>query len=95
MIGYAADKRGKQKDRYLRRKYGITLKQYYRMLKAQDYKCAICRRPFDEKRKANVDHNHKTGKVRGILCYRCNKFMVGRHTLITIKPVYEYLRKAE
>lgn len=84
-----------RKDKYLRKKYGITFKKFSDMLVAQDGKCAICRRPFGEKRRPNVDHNHKTGKVRGILCYRCNKFMVGRHTFATIKPVYEYLRKKD
>lgn len=87
------------KDRYLRRKYGITFKKFSNMLVAQDGKCAICRRQFYEqqgtKRRPQVDHNHKTGKVRGLLCYYCNKFLVGRHTFQTIKPVYEYLKRTE
>lgn len=85
----------RRKDKYLRERYGLTLCKYRKMLKAQDGMCAICRRPFGSKRKANVDHNHKTGRVRGILCYRCNKFLVGRHTIATITPVYEYLRKTD
>jgi predicted nucleic acid-binding Zn ribbon protein len=54
--------------------YGITAEQYEGMLKAQDYRCAICR--SDEWRGKNnsphVDHCHTSGEVRGILCGNCN-----------------------
>lgn len=52
----------------------MTVDQYNVMLKAQDYRCAICRQ-FPTKRLV-VDHNHKTGKVRGLLCNFCNRFVV-------------------
>ncbi len=54
--------------------------------------CAICGK--DEKsfkHRLNVDHNHKTGQVRGLLCYRCNKFIVGRHNLESASKVVKYL----
>lgn len=38
----------------------------------QNYACAICHREFTDSIKANVDHSHETGKVRGFLCYSCN-----------------------
>ena len=41
------------------------------MLASQDHKCLICGTPLQEKRRC-IDHNHKTGEVRGILCVRCN-----------------------
>jgi len=78
----------------LYRLYKLTIIKYERMLRAQDGVCAICRRPPKTTR-LNVDHDHKTGRVRGLLCFRCNKFMVGRHTLDTITPVYEYLKRPE
>ncbi len=56
----------------LRVKYGITLEEYDRMLRAQKFRCAICRR----KRKVfrlGVDHDHTTLVVRGLLCYPCNR----------------------
>lgn len=65
----------------LKFKYGITHEQYEEMEKAQDHKCALCRSPEigrtgkSGKWKAgfwNVDHCHKTGKVRGLLCHTCN-----------------------
>ena len=55
--------------------------------------CAICRKKETEfKCRLSVDHNHKTGQVRGLLCYRCNKFIVGRHTYETAFQVLEYLK---
>ena len=56
--------------------------------------CAICKKSRHMfKLNLAVDHNHKTNKIRGLLCYRCNKFLVGRHNLETARLVYEYLLK--
>jgi len=52
----------------LRREYGITLLQYNEMLKNQKYRCAVC----FKQNVLVVDHNHKTGKIRGLLCMSCN-----------------------
>lgn len=38
----------------------------------QNFACGICKRKFTESVRANVDHCHQTGKVRGFLCYKCN-----------------------
>lgn len=51
--------------------YGITEKGYEELLGKQRGKCAICRRPPKEN-KLNIDHNHQSGKVRGLLCALCN-----------------------
>lgn len=83
----------KQKDKYLQKKYGISLKEYRLILRQQNGKCAICRHP-PKTRALNVDHDHKTGKVRGLLCYRCNKLLIGRHTNPEIfLKAYKYLKK--
>jgi len=56
--------------------YGITLKDYRDMLKKQNYRCAICKLPNSYfKKSLAVDHNHKTGKIRGLLCQLCNAFL--------------------
>lgn len=69
-----------RKDANLRRHYGITLAAYENMLAAQGDKCAICGRSPDEfKRAFAVDHDHKTGIVRGILCPDCNRGLGGFH----------------
>lgn len=54
------------------RKYGITVADYEQMLEKQCGVCKICNQHRDAQRLA-VDHCHKTGKVRGLLCSRCNK----------------------
>ncbi|KKL57780.1 hypothetical protein LCGC14_2231970, partial [marine sediment metagenome] len=67
-----------RKKRALRYKYGITIEKYTEMLLEQKGVCAICGLP--ETRVSNngnikvlsVDHCHETGKVRGLLCQRCN-----------------------
>ena len=57
---------------HLMRKFGLTIEQYDAMLKAQGGGCFICGRPPREDISLHVDHDHSTGKVRGILCFRCN-----------------------
>lgn len=54
------------------RKYGLTLYAYQRMLERQKGACAICKRPELDVGGLVVDHNHDTGKVRGLLCGSCN-----------------------
>jgi len=59
---------------WLRTKFGITAKDYGDMLAKQDGKCAICG-ATESHSKGNrlcIDHDHKTGKVRGLLCHNCN-----------------------
>lgn len=64
---------GFQKNVDLKHNFGITLDDYNEMLKKQDYKCEVCLRHESEfKRKLSVDHNHTTGKIRGLLCSLCN-----------------------
>jgi len=54
--------------------YGLTLEQYDTMLEAQGGSCVTCGGNNNGKRLV-VDHCHKTGKVRGLLCNRCNSAM--------------------
>src|SRR5258706_15399372 len=61
----------KDKARNLRRNYGMTIEQYFVLLEKQNGICAICgSKP--KKIKLAVDHNHKTGIVRGLLFFLCN-----------------------
>ena len=53
------------------RAYGIEPKEYYEMLEKQGQCCAICKAK-PTYRAMNIDHDHKTGKVRGLLCDGCN-----------------------
>jgi hypothetical protein len=54
----------KIKDGYLRHRYGITLDQF----RSMGSRCMICH----SEDRMMVDHDHKTGKVRGVLCHSCN-----------------------
>ncbi len=64
--------------RYLKNTYGLTIEQYNKRLKQQNYKCAICSKTKEEnKRRLNVDHSHKTNFIRGLLCNYCNGRLVG------------------
>ncbi len=67
-------KNGPYKDKRLRTKYGITLERYNDLLAAQGGGCAICSGdPGGRWNTFHVDHDHKTGVVRGLLCDACNK----------------------
>ena len=58
----------------LKRKYNITQEQYDELYNKQNGCCAICKKHQSELKKIlGVDHNHKTGKIRGLLCDNCNK----------------------
>lgn len=53
------------------KKFGITIEQYNELLMAQDGRCAICHGPSTREH-FDVDHDHVTGIVRGLLCSSCN-----------------------
>lgn len=78
-------------------KYGLTKTQWLRMYRLQEGKCPICQRPIykpgnkEGKRAAAVDHDHRTGRVRGLLDYRCNRFIIGRNSAERAERVYRYL----
>jgi hypothetical protein len=68
----AEAKRARARDLRLQRTYNITSEQYEAMLEYQGGCCAICQLPPRGKLPLNVDHDHKTGLVRGLLCWTCN-----------------------
>lgn len=58
----------------LKTNYGITIEQWNALLLKQNDCCAICVKHYSEfKTRFAVDHCHKTGKVRGLLCMHCNQ----------------------
>ena len=67
-------------DTLLRRNFGITLDQYRTLLARQDGVCAICGQPpryakskYGIPMSLAVDHDHASGKIRGLLCLNCNR----------------------
>jgi len=64
------------REKLLLKKYNLTLAQYNEMFIKQEYKCAICGKHQSEyKRTFDVDHDHCTEKVRGLLCGKCNRML--------------------
>lgn len=93
-------KEERSKNRWLPRgirmliEYGITQGEYRMMYTAQEGKCKIC---AAHKRTLCVDHCHTTGKVRGLLCHRCN-LMLGvieqptpANTAVKVDNIRRYL----
>ena len=73
---YAKDRRKIDVDYYrksnLKRTYGITIDYFNHILRIQNGVCKICYGPPMGKGAYHVDHCHKTGKIRGLLCHKCN-----------------------
>lgn len=65
--------RQQKREYHLKYKYDITLENYKKMFEEQGGVCAICGKTQTEfKRAFDIDHDHETGKVRGLLCNSCN-----------------------
>ncbi len=83
------------RKRKLKRNFDLTIEEYDTLLQSQGGVCAICQLPPDWRALA-VDHDHKTGLVRGILCYKCN---VGigmlNEDLVRIDRAATYLRASQ
>lgn len=61
---------------HLKSKFGLTIDQWNKMFEAQGGLCKICHVKQEElKRRFNVDHCHKTGKIRALLCINCNTLL--------------------
>ena len=89
---YSTTSKGKATTRRaaLLARYGITEAQYAMMVELQGGVCAICGRPPKTLRLA-VEHDHQTGRVRGLACFRCNRDRIGANTVETARKVLAYL----
>jgi hypothetical protein len=94
MRQFRIDNPAKMKDYHLKKRFGISAQKYDEMMDAQGGVCAICGNPeimIDKrgiKMSLAVDHCHKTGEIRGLLCKNCN------HGLGNFKDDQGLLRKA-
>lgn len=94
ILAYQKAYREENQDTILLRKYGITLVEKKKMKDEQGNKCKICQKAFTSDCKSNVDHCHTSGKVRGLLCWKCNVGLGSfkDNPLVLIKAA-EYLKE--
>ena len=87
--------RATAKNRRLVETYGITLADYSALLSSQGNACAICGRT--PRYALDVDHDHKTGLIRGLCCKMCNRHLLpaARDSLTTLMAAHVYLEYHE
>ena len=92
----AESSKEKHLARHLRRKYCLTIDDYDEMLKRQGGVCAICGTDQTGKDgRFNVDHCHRTGRVRGLLCKKCNLGIGLLGDGDFLEEAIEYIRQSE
>lgn len=70
-----AEAKDKSHEAYVLKTYGLQGGEYDKLYEAQGGVCYICERATGKVRKLAVDHDHKTGYVRGLLCKPCNSIL--------------------
>ena len=85
-----------QRRCHLRLNYGMTLEEWNKMFDGQGRRCAICRTDYSgyscKKRQWDTDHDHSTGKIRGILCHQCNLMLgASKDNPIILNSAISYL----
>lgn len=87
----------RERSSNLKRLYGITEKEYEDIHSSQDGRCAICGDPESGgrwKKRFHIDHNHETGKIRGLLCHGCNVAIGSLRENVTIlENAIKYIEK--
>lgn len=100
---YAENYESKIKNRELVRRYGIGVEEYNIMVQNQQGLCKICKKPEvilgpgkdkSKPRDLSVDHCHKTKKIRGLLCAKCNTAIgIFKENLEALKAAIKYLEE--
>jgi hypothetical protein len=76
--------------------YGIGADEYARLLTSQGGVCGICRQPALVNSRLHIDHDHQTGRVRGLLCHNCNRGLgIMGDTLDRMRAAVTYLESVE
>ena len=79
--------------RSYRSRVGLTADQYDELLARQAGVCAICGKP-PKTRRLHVDHDHATQRVRGLLCFVCNRYVLGKYaTPAKLRAAADYLER--
>jgi hypothetical protein len=76
------------------RHMGMSVEHYEWMLATQDGKCAICGGPPTLGRRLDIDHDHETGRIRGLLCHHCNTMLGQAHdSADVLQKAIRYLKR--
>lgn len=88
-------RRERNKRNSLRSLYGLTLESFHEMRRQQNCSCAICGVHETKSTKGTlyVDHDHETGKVRGLLCNRCNIILGQFNTIEKLDALKKFLKE--
>jgi hypothetical protein len=90
-LGYVCKECVRNED--LIREYGVDLVWYKNTIIEQGG-CAICGKGENGGRRLHVDHDHTTGKTRGVLCFRCNSMLgFSQDSIETFQKAIDYLNK--
>lgn len=82
------------RERNLMNNFGITTEDYEKLYNEQKGLCAICGCPPWPNKPLHVDHNHKTGEVRALLCHHCNIGLgMFKDDISKLKHAIDYLNK--
>lgn len=83
-----------RKIQWIAWQHGMIIQEYNKKLELQLNGCAICKQPCKTGRQLAIDHNHKTGKRRDLLCFRCNS-VIGKlnEDEDLIWNILEYLKR--
>jgi nitrate/TMAO reductase-like tetraheme cytochrome c subunit len=79
----------------MKSKYKLTLDEWEKLLKSQSYQCAICHIHLEQiSGHLCIDHDHKTKKIRGLLCKPCNGGIgMFQDSAPLLRDAAEYLEK--
>lgn len=79
----------------LHERYGLTALEFDALMRAQGGTCAVCKKP-PGKRRLHVDHEHVTGRIRGLLCFKCNASIGYMHdSPALLQAAVSYLESAD
>ena len=86
--------RKEAREKHREYRYGVPYAVFLEKIKEQNGKCGICKNGIQEN--ATLDHCHKTGKMRGLLCRACNRGLgMFGDSLPVLKEAIEYVRRYE
>lgn len=87
--------RSASRRHYLKKLYGLSIEQYEAMFLEREGRCDCCGEPETQHRTLAVDHDHATGRIRGLLCQGCNTG-IGKlgDTIEGLEKAIDYLRRS-